>query len=388
MSARRLAGAAAVLSLLLAGSTPAVAQPEWRGRGLLDLALVSSLEGRQLNRLTHGDSNFDPYRLRLFLDAQVAPGLELHVQTIFHEGMTAIQADAAYALWSPWAGRDLAFEAGKIPWPIGTYAPRAYSDQNWLQGTPLLYQYRTCLPWSELPASTDELVANAGQGQLDADTPYLPVVDERWWDVGAVFLGSIAPLEFSAGVVQGSPSWPSPGPDNTPGNSVLGRVGLVPVAGVRLGVSAADGTWMPDFLEFGLPTGREAHDYHEQTLMADAELARGPFEARGEFARRRWQTAYTGDLEVDCGYAEARWTHSSGAWLAFRGETLRFSDVATGTAAARPWDDPVDRFEGVLGLRVSREVRAKLGMQRTLRHPYAAERLRTDLWFAGLGIRF
>ena len=175
---------------------------------------------------------------------------------------------------------------------------------------------------------------------------------------------------------------------NTPGSSVLGRIGVVPVAGVRAGVSAADGTWMPEFVSYGLPTGRDVRDYHESTLMADLELARGLFEARGEYAFRRWQTAYTGDLRVRAGYAEARWTHSSGAWLALRGEAMRFSDVATTTAASRPWDDPVDRWEGVVGYRVTHEVRAKAGVQRTVRQPFGAGRERTDLLFAGLGIQF
>lgn len=375
------------LALVLASAPPAVASPEWKAHGLLDLALVSSLEGRELNRLTIGDSNFDPYRVRLFLDARLTPTLELHFQTLLHEGMWGLRADGAYALWSPWPGRDLSFEAGKIPWPIGTYAPRAYSDRNWLMGTPLLYQYRTALPWTEVPMSADELVANAGVAQLDLEVLFLPMIDERWWDTGAVFLGSQAPWEFAVGIVQGSPSWPSPGPDNTPGMTALGRVGIAPVAGVRAGVSAADGTWMPDFFSYALPPGANVRDYHETTLMADLELARGPFEARGEVAHRRWETATTGDLDVVGGYGEARWTHPAGHWLAVRGDALRFSDVTT-SAGVRPWDDPVDRWEGVVGTRLTREVRLKLGAQRTVRRTPGADHRHTDFVFAGLGIAF
>lgn len=382
---KRIVFRLSLLAALLA--PPAAAAPEWKAHGLLDLALVSSLEGRELNRLTIGDSNFDPYRVRLFLDARLSPTLELHFQTLLHEGMWGLRADGAYALWSPWPGRDLAIEAGKIPWPIGTYAPRAYSDRNGLMGTPLLYQYRTALPWTEVPMTADELVANAGVAQLDLEVLFLPVIDERWWDVGAVFLGSQAPWEFAVGVVQGSPSWPAPGPDNTPGMTALGRVGIVPLAGVRAGVSAADGTWMPDFFSYALPPGANVRDYHETTLMADLELARGPFEVRGEVAHRRWETATTGDLEVVGGYGEARWTLPSGHWLAVRGDALRFSDVTT-SAGVRPWDDPVDRWEGVLGTRLTREVRLKLGAQRTVRRTPGAAYRHTDFLFAGLGIAF
>jgi len=380
----------AVLPGVAAVATSLRAAPEMKLRGLLDLGLVSSVKGDSLNRLTFGDSNFDPYRLRLFLDARLSPSLELHVQTILHEGMSQIRADGAYALWTPWPDRDLSLEAGKIPWPIGTYAPRTYSDKNPLIGTPLIYQYRTSLPWGFPPMSVDELLAHAGTGQFlnDADHPYLPVVDERWWDVGEVLLGSRRPFEFSLGVTQGSPSWPSPGPDNTPGNTWLGRLGLVPIPGIRVGVSGADGRWMPPWYAAVLPAGKALRDYHETTLMADAEFLRGPFELRGEGVHRGWQTIFTGTLQVNGGYAEARWSFPNGAWLAGRTETLRYSDVTNSGGISRPWDDQVDRWETVLGYRVTEDVRVKLAFQSTQRHPFGAVRLDDNLVAGSLSIRF
>jgi hypothetical protein len=213
-------------------------------------------------------------------------------------------------------------------------------------------------------------------------------VDERWWDVGAVIVGSQRPLEFSLGTVQGSPGWPSPGPDNTPGSTLLGRLGLVPTAGIRVGVSGADGTWMPAWYGVILPAGKTLRDYHETTVMADAEFERGPFELRGEGVRRRWETILTGTLQVRGGYAEARWSLPNGAWLAARGEAMRYSDVTTSAAVRRPWDDGIDRYEGVIGYRVTEAVHAKLAFQRTRRYPFAAERLQDDLVAGSLSIRF
>ena len=77
-----------------------------------------------------------------------------------------------------------------------------------------------------------------------------------------------------------------------------------------------------------------------------------------------------------------------GAWLAARGETLRYSDVTTSAAVTRPWDDDVDRYEGVLGYRVTQDVRAKLAFQRTRRHPFGVEALVDDLVAGSLSIRF
>ncbi len=379
-----------VLAAALLAPGAAQGSADVKLRGLLDLGLASSNNGRLFNRLTFGDSNFDPYRLRLFLDAQLTPALEVHVQTLLHEGWGPLKADGAYALWTPWPNRDLSLEAGKIPWPIGTYAPRTYSDKNWLIGTPLMYQYHTALQWDVAQLGVDDVVAAAGAGQLslDGSKKYLPLIDERWWDTGAVALGSIRPLEFSLGVVQGSPSWPSPGNDDTPGQTVLGRVGLVPAPGIRLGVSGADGTWMPAWYSVLLPAGASLRDYRETTLMADAELAQGAFEIRGEAVRRRWQTITAGDLDVNGGYGEARWSLSNGAWLAVRGEALRFSDVTTSTLATRPWDDGLQRWEGVMGYRVTRDVRLKLGAQRTLRQPFGLARVRNDFLSAGISLRF
>ena len=396
MNRLRLRSLASLIALLLVacpGLAPmAHAEADVHFRGLLDMGLVSSIKGRSLNQLTFGDSNLDPYRLRLFMDARLSPTLEVHVQTIMHEGSGALRAelraDGAYALWTPIPSRDVSLEAGKIPWPIGTYAPRTYSDKNALMGTPLMYQWRTGLLWNRPTASVDSLVSVAGRGQLSPRQLYVPLIDERWWDTGAAVIGSWAPFEFSAGVVQGSPSWPAPGADNTPGLSILGRLGYMPLPGVRVGVSGADGTWMPVSFERTLPAGRTLRDYHERSIMADAEFASGPFEVRGEAIRRRWATTTTGDLQATSGYVEGRWAFTNGTWLAVRGEALRFSDVTTSTAVTRPWDDAVDRYEGVIGYRISHDVRLKLGAQRTVRHPFAAPRLTDDLLMASLGLRF
>ena len=381
--------ALAVIVLSCFGSEVANGQ-DLRVHGLLDLTLTDNSQASSINRLTFGDSNLDPYRVRLFVDARVAPTLEVHVQTLFHEGQSALRADGAYALWTPWQGRDVAIEGGKIPSLVGVYAPRTYSDQNWVFGTPLLYHYHTALPWNEVVADVDQLVTHAGQGQWNPDDAYayMPIVDERWWDTGVAVVGSVRPWEFTFGVTQGSPAWPSPGYDDTPGMSVAGRLGWAPTAGVRVGMSGSDGTWMPEWFEFDRPDDRPLEDYRERTWMADVELARGPLELRGEWGDKRWDTFHTGTLRAWSAYGEARWSVGSGAWLAFRGDVMRFSDVSTSAAVTRPWDEPVDRYEAAFGYRFTRDVRLKLGGQRTVWQRFQAEREHEDALLASAGIRF
>jgi len=365
-----------------------------RFRGLLDLVLSSGYEGQEWNTLTQGDSNFDPYRLRVFADATVTPQLDLFVQSILHERGQPIVADGAYAQWTPWPDRDAHVQAGKIPWAIGTWGPRTYSDRNPLIGMPLMYQYHTDLPWAVSAPSVDAVVANAGNGQsgiaygANSAGMGMPIVDDRWWDVGAVALGSQRPFEYAFGVTQGTPGWPVTGQDETPGNTMLGRLGLAPVAGLRFGVSGAYGTWMPMWFKYALPAGDDLREYHEQLGMADLELERGPWELRGEGFVKAWQTIAAGTLRVNGGYGELRLGLGDGYWLAGRYDAMRFGDVTTSTGVTRPWDDDVDRMEVGGGYRLSRDVRLKASFQRDVLRPYQAPQDPDDLFALAMSIRF
>jgi hypothetical protein len=362
-----------VLAMSVCGYGGARAEVTLQARGLLDLTAAGGSRSNERNLTTFGDSNYDPYRLRLFLDAAVADGLDLYVQTLLAEG-TSVRADGAYALWTPWRERDLHLEAGKIPWPVGTWAPRKYSDKNALIGEPLMYQHHTSLPWNRIPDDIEDLLEYAGQGQgqiaRHGDWVGMPVVDDRWWDAGVVALGSARPLEFALGVTQGAPGWPEPGHEDVPGQSVLGRLGFVPSPAVRVGVSGSIGPWVPRYFAYALPPGKALRDFEEQLVMGDFEFQGRDSEVHAEGYVKTWQTMTTGDLVVRGGYVESRVGLGAVLWLAGRAEVMRFSDVTPSTGATRPWDDPLDRYEVGLGARASREVRIKLSMQRdVIRRP-------------------
>ena len=381
---------ALLATLALAAPAPAT---EIHARGLLDMALSSGDEARETTHWTQGDSPYDPYRVHLFLDARVEPTLDLFVQTILHEGAMRVTADGAYAQWTPWPGRDAHLQAGKVPWPIGTWGAREYSDRNPLIGTPLMYQYHSALAWDVPASSVDQLLANAGAGQygLSYDGTSgsgMPVVDDRWWDVGVVALGAQRPLEYALGVLQGSPGWPVNGTDVTPGQTTLGRLGIVPVAGVRAGVSGAWGNWMPSWFADALPAGRSLREYHEWTALADLELERGRWELRGEGFLKGWETLRTGTLCVRGGYAEGRVALLAGGWLAARAEVMRFADVTGSAGITQPWDDGVDRIEAGGGYRLSRDVQLKATLQRDVTRPFRAPARNADLLALAASIRF
>lgn len=370
----RIARIALLTLALLGASARAHAEVTLQARGLLDLCFNTGAQARTRNLTTFRDSNFDPYRLRLFLDASVGEGLEIYIQTLLSENNVGTRADGAYALWTPWKSRDLHLQAGNIPWPVGTWAPRKYSDKNPLIGEPLIYQHHTSLPWNEVPVGVDELLAYAGRGQdqiaFGGDWVGMPVVDDRWWDAGVVALGSVRPIEFALGVTRGSPGWPEPGNEDTPGQSVLGRIGITPAPAVRLGISGSYGPWIPSFLAYALPPGKQLTDFHESLAMADLELQGGRAELHSEAFVKSWDTMTTGTLRLHGGYVETRVGLGAITWLAARAEVMRFNDVTPSAGPARPWDDPLDRYELGAGLRASREVNLKLSVQRdVLRRP-------------------
>ncbi len=388
---RRIARVAIMVLGLMGGSNPAAAEVTLQARGLLDLCLAAGRQVHDRNLTTFGDSNFDPYRLRLFLDASVADGLDVYVQTLLAEGNAGVQADGAYAMWSPWRTRDLHLEVGKLPWPIGTWAPRKYSDKNPLIGEPLMYQHHTSLPWNQIPAGVDELVGYAGRGQAaiqGGSWVGMPVVDDRWWDAGVVALGSAHRVEFAAGVTQGSPGWPEPGTEDTPGQSVLGRLGFVPTPAVRLGISGSYGPWIPRYFEAMIPAGSKLTDFHETLAMADLELEAGRAELHGEAFTKSWETITTGTLRVHGGYLETRVGLGALTWLAARAEIMRFSEVTPTVGAARAWDDPLERYEIGTGLRATRDVHLKLSVQRDVMRPPGRPMVNADAAALAASIRF
>jgi hypothetical protein len=283
-------------------------------------------------------------------------------------------------------------EAGKIPWPIGTWAPRKYSDKNPLIGEPLMYQHHTSLPWNRIPVDIDELVGLAGQGQQQIATGGswvgMPIVDDRWWDAGVVALGSMRPVEFALGMTQGAPGWPEPGSEDVPGQSVMGRLGFTPAPAVRVGVSGSWGPWIPRYFAYALPPGKGLRDFAEQMVMADLEVQRGTAELHGEGFVKEWQTMTTGTLRIHGGYLEGRVGLGAISWLALRAETMQFSDVTASSGPARPWDDPQERFEIGVGMRATREVHMKLSVQRDVRHRYEQPTERADAVALATSIRF
>ena len=345
--------------------------------GLLDLVAAEHTDAYSLNTQTHGDNPWDAYRLRLFVESQVNDHLQVQGQVVYDDAVSAfingIYVEGAYVVYTPWVDHDLRVMGGKQPWMIGTYAPHTYSNKNPLIGTPLLYQYHTSLLWHDIPPSADALLKAAGSGQTGVNYGFfnegigIPIVDDAYWDVGVVLVGSQRPFEYSVGVTAGAPSWASTTHEDNSGKTVLGRIGFAPSPQVRLGVSGAYGPYLLDDLNPKLPPGKTVNDYPQTLFMADLELLVGHAELRAEGAHNTWETPTVGDLDVDAGYVELKYSLSSGLYLAGRLDAEQFSTIRDSVGVEHPWDWNVTRLETGIGYRVTRDVTGKLVYQRTVR---------------------
>jgi len=342
----------------------AASAAEFQVHGLLDLVAAQRGEAYESNLFMRGDSPFDAYRLRLFADAQVSERMQIFSQIVLDDA-TSPYVDGAYLLFTPMLSRDAHVIAGKVPWAIGTYAPRTYSNKNPLVGTPLMYQYHTTLLWWSVEPNADALLAKSGTGQAGYNGHGMTLVDDSYWDVGITITGSERPLEYAIGLVAGTPGWGSTTQDENSGKSVLGRIGLAPWPGIRLGCSGAYGPYLMQSVGPSLPQGRDANDYHQKLGMADVELLVGHVELRAEGARNLWETPNVGELGVTSGYGELKYSLSFGAFLAGRYDVLRFDEIEDSGGNKRPWDSNVERYEAGAGYRFNRNTVAKAIYQRT-----------------------
>ena len=371
MRARWLPSNLTVLAAALALTAAAPLEAsQLKIRGLLDVVAAPRGDAYEGNLLTRGDAAFDAYGLRVFGEEQVSDRLQVYAQVVLRDA-TSPYVDGAYAVFTPTPARDLHLLAGKVPWPIGSYAPRTYSNKNPLIGAPLMYQHHTTLLWFDVAPSTDALLATSGSGQYGVDYfgysegHGMALVDDSYWDVGATLVGSARPFEYALGVTAGTPGWGSTSQEENSGKSLLGRVGLAPLPALRFGVSGAYGPYLVESLEPQLPPGRAAEDYHQKLVMADLEVVAGHVEARAEGAHNVWETPTVGHLSVRSGYVELKYSLPSGAFLAGRWDAMRFGTIADSTGTRRPWDSDLSRLETGAGYRFSREVVAKLVYQRT-----------------------
>jgi hypothetical protein len=212
----KLARAAALAFLFTGLAAACAAAGDVEVHGLLDVGQSSRGAGLALNTNDGMFDAYDNFGLRLFAQGQASEHFQAFSQIMYNE--LKFYTVGAYGMYTPDAETDFHVEAGKIPWIVGTYDPRSYSNKNPLVSWPLMYQYQTALIWAGVPKTSDNLLDAAGTGPSGVvyGPPHggyvplgMPVIFSTWWDFGVAVTGSHRPLEYALGVTNGTPGSPS-----------------------------------------------------------------------------------------------------------------------------------------------------------------------------------
>lgn len=370
-TAARLAGAMLALALCGAARGECASAGPVNFAGNLDLVYVTRYEQETINFLNLGENPFHTARIRLFADAPIQDHVHVFTEFIYDDGTLKARLFGGFVRLSDPKGRDLHLEVGKIPLHLGAFANRSYAPKNNLIGSPLMYQYHVDLRNDQVPTRGEDIVANRGQGYY---TSYigggltgvgytgghaLPVLYENCWDFGVVALGTVAPLEFAAGVTNGTVGSPVMNDDND-GKGVLTRIGFVPAPWIRAGVSGARGPYLQADLNKDLPPGHTVDEYMQLLAATDLELSYGHGVLYSEYVFNRFQSPFVGNLDLRAWYVEGKWTVIPGWYVAARFDRMVFDDVPLSAGGVAAWDADLWKREIGIGFKPSGRLITKL----------------------------
>jgi hypothetical protein len=290
-------------------------------------------------------------------------------------------APEPYALYlriTPWRGRRLHVQAGRVPPTFGAFARRTYAADNLLIGYPLAYQYLTSLRPDALPANADELLDMRGRGWLSSFSVGnttrdngLALVSAFRWDTGVQVHAASDVAEATVSVTTGTLANPLVGDDNG-GRQVAARVAVRPAAGLVAGFSGARGPFVTSDALRRAGLDGSSGDFTQTAWGVDVEYSRAYYLVRVEGIVSDWRVPLVGapaiDLPLRAASAsiEGRYKIRPGLYAAARFDRLGFSRI-TGTSREAGWDAPVSRIEVGGGYALRRNVTAKLTFQHNTR---------------------
>jgi hypothetical protein len=355
---------------------------EWRG--IATFTARGEEEALDLNRNNYRDSGFDPIRARLFLDVPMTDHLAVFGQVLFDEASVfPARTYGLYAMASNFGIPDMSVEVGKLPSIFGTFAPRAYENKNPLIAHPLAYQYHTTLRADQIPMSPAALIEMRGRGQQGVSYEDFhgnpsgasgtqsgsPILYDTCWDIGAVALGTWRWLEYAGGVTMGTVGMPMRSRDSNDGRQLVGRLGFVPVTGLRISLSGARGPYLATAVRDFLPEGVALEDYDQfaKALSIDYSFGHASFVA--EVVDNGFESPWIPEeLGTTAWYAEGKYTFLPGAYFAARFDQLEHSEIAyedpeTFEMKRATWDQDVQRIETAIGYWVTSGILTRVDLQ-------------------------
>lgn len=350
--------------------------------GLLDFAHSIGDNTDSHNRMFRGDNPFHDIRAKIFLTRQLREDIGVFIQLWYDDRANPsaggqLRMEGAYIAFERLGTEKLGIMIGKIPSPVGTYAPRAYSDVNPLIGIPMMYSYRTPLSFSLVDYQT---LLN----RKASNSKGLPILYDSCWNVGINFFGTHNIIEYSAGLITGAVSNPkSAGP--TDGYQITGRLGCVPHISTRFGMSFAYGPYAsrndeyPDAVSTSQGFGKvvrvqqvpQIDDYNQIILVADFEYTHSHLSFYSEGGWNRYENPQDFNVDAYFGYGELQYTLHPRLYTAGRFGWIHYADVryslipSSNISETEAWGYNVHRYEFGIGIKITRNVQLKFVEQIT-----------------------
>ncbi len=351
----------------------ALAAPVWAQVGLSgeigftykqDFGRQEGEAATRVNNTLKGASPFSLVRARFFVDAEVDDGVAVFTTLLFDEDLQHFDLEGAYVVFDQVGGASWASAlVGKMPTPFGTFAARSFAMVNPLIGVPLIYQYFSAIQGGSV--ASDNAAQLARRGDSFRSGRGLPTLYDACWNSGVQIFGSRGVLTYALAFTKGAVS--NPTASDNDGVQIVGRVGVQPTMGLKLGVSFALAPYLNERAaqNAAFPQGDRVEDYLQRLVGFDFEYARGHFQLVAEVVRNEWQVP---NLTVDAlgntgAYIEGKYELGPGFYYALRYGFVDFSAIEDGSGGRQDWDFDTRRVETGLGYYLSHQTRVKALVQ-------------------------
>ena len=317
-----------------------------------------------INNTLKNASPFSQVRGRFFVDSEVSEKIGVFTTLLFDEQVAHFDLEGAYIVVNELGGSpSVNALVGKMATPFGTFASRSFATVNPLIGMPLIYYYFSAVRGASVPRDNADQLSRrdapnySGRGQ--------PTLYDACWNTGLQLFGSVGSFTYALALTEGAVSNPTAA-DND-GLQYVGRIGLQPTMGLKLGVSGVYAAYLNKNVErsSAFPAGRSAEDYKQRMIGVDTEYAAGHFQLIGEWVFNQWQVPNLaeGHLSHNGGYVEGKYELGPGIYYALRYGRIDYGEIDDGQGVRIAWDYGVRRIETGFGYYLDRRTRIKALVQ-------------------------
>ena len=338
--------------------------------GTLDLAYKQDVGSgsnelnSRINSSLKGKSPFSLVRARVFADAEINESITASTTTLYDEGLQHFDLEGAYVIFHEIGQRPMVnLLAGKMATPFGSFASRSFATVNPVIGTPLIYHYFSAISGRSIAGDTAEQLRRRDSSNYQ--TRGQPIVYDGCWNTGVQLFGSSERISYGLALTKGALS--NPDAADNDGAQLVGRLGIQPTMGWKLGVSGAYGPYLskqaaadPD-----MPAGKSPEDYNQLVFGVDGEYSVWRCELFFELLRNQWEVPNlsASSLGNTGGYVEGTVALKPGFYYTLRVGGIRYDKIDDGSGNQIAWDYDITRVETGVEYYITRDTRLKSSLQ-------------------------